>query len=573
MLPSIPASQFANAIPGVLSAGGNELSLNSVYLTSNPTIPIGGVTPFSSYDDVAAYFGASSAEAILAQVYFAGYSGCTALPETLYFAQFNTAAVAGYDLGADVSTLTITQLQALSDTGFTVLIDGRTVTTAAINLSSATSFSNAASLVQTGLQFAGGLFTGTASQAAGVVTISTTASGFLAVGDTLTGTGVEADSVITTFGTYTTTAGTGTVNVSTSGTVASGTALVASSATVVFNSQIGGFQIVSPTTGATSAVGYPSADSLTTGLGLTAAAGAVLSPGAAATTPAGVMNTVTAATQNFATYMTVSEQTLSNKEAFAIWNNGQNNQYLYVPQDSSAAVLTANASSTFGAIALAAGYSGCLPVYDTTGGSIAAFVTAIAASINFDTENGSTDFMYRSQAGLVAQVTDTTSYNNMKGNGYSSYIAVATRNQRFTYFANSAVTGPFKWADAYLEQIQLNAEFQLSLMTLQTGSNGLPYAPRGYTDIRETLASDIQAALNFGTIVPGVQLSGSQIATLISLTGDPNAGNTVQNVGWYLQVLDPGSVVRGEGGSPNINFWYTDGGKIQQITMSSTDVQ
>jgi hypothetical protein len=39
-----------------------------------------------------------------------------------------------------------------------------------------------------------------------------------------------------------------------------------------------------------------------------------------------------------------------------------------------------------------------------------------------------------------------------------------------------------------------------------------------------------------------------------------------------LQILDPGATVRAERGSPVINFWYTDGGSIQFITMSSLDI-
>jgi hypothetical protein len=72
-------------------------------------------------------------------------------------------------------------------------------------------------------------FTGTGSQAAGVVTISATSVGHLQVGQVLSGTGVSAGSVITSFGTYTVALGTGTVNVSTSATHSSGTVLVAGS--------------------------------------------------------------------------------------------------------------------------------------------------------------------------------------------------------------------------------------------------------------------------------------------------------------------------------------------------------
>jgi hypothetical protein len=61
-------------------------------------------------------------------------------------------------------------------------------------------------------------FSGTGSQAAGVVTIATTVSGYVLVGMTLNGAGVSANSVVTSLGTYTATTGAGTVNVSTSGT-------------------------------------------------------------------------------------------------------------------------------------------------------------------------------------------------------------------------------------------------------------------------------------------------------------------------------------------------------------------
>jgi hypothetical protein len=61
-------------------------------------------------------------------------------------------------------------------------------------------------------------FVGTGSQAAGVVTIATTVSGFLEVGMTLSGAGVDPSTVITSFGTYTVVSGVGTLNVSTSAT-------------------------------------------------------------------------------------------------------------------------------------------------------------------------------------------------------------------------------------------------------------------------------------------------------------------------------------------------------------------
>ena len=42
--------------------------------------------------------------------------------------------------------------------------------------------------------------------------------------------------------------------------------------------------------------------------------------------------------------------------------------------------------------------------------------------------------------------------------------------------------------------------------------------------------------------------------------------------GYYLQILDPGSVVRGQRGSPVITLWYVDGESVQKINFSSVDI-
>src|SRR5579863_738447 len=376
---SIPASRLAQVIPGVLSAGGNPLALNSVYLTQDTSIPYGTAQAFASAADVSDWFGPSAPETILANVYFAGFINCTVLPGTLYFAQFNTAAVGAYLRGGSVAALTLTQLQALSGT-LTVTIDGVVNVSAAINLSGATSFTNAATLIQAGLQSTTAIFNGTASQAAGVVTIASTVSGSLAVGDILNGTGVDGPATITSLGTYTVLAGTGTVNVSTSATVSLGSATVAGTGSCTYDTLRNAFVISAPGTGVTSTIGFATAGALSTGLNLTSATGAVLSQGAAANTPAGVMGQVVAATQNWATFMTVAEQSLSNKEAFAAWVQTTNQRYLYVAQDSDASPTTSpNATGSFGNIVNAAQDTGVMPVYDISGtGVIAAFQTAIA---------------------------------------------------------------------------------------------------------------------------------------------------------------------------------------------------
>jgi hypothetical protein len=573
MPPSIPASVFASVIPGVLSAGGNPLALNAVYITSDPSIPYGTAQAFASAVDVSDWFGPSAPETILANVYFAGFTNCTVLPGTLYFAQFNSASIGAYVRGGSVADLTLAQLNALSGT-LAVVVDGVLVTSAAINLSGATSFTNAATLLQAGLQTTGNVFSGTASQSVGVVDILSTVSGSLAIGDVLNGSGVSGPATIASFGSYTVGAGTGTVNVNTSATVSTGTATVTALPTVTYDTLRHAFVISSATLGPTSTIGFPTTGALSTGLDLTAAEGAVLSQGANANTPAGVMAQIVAATQNWATFMTVTEQTLSVKEAFAAWVQTTNQRYLYVVQDSDATPTTSpNATGSFGNIVNAANDTGVMPVYDISGsGVIAAFFTAIAASTNFNQQNGRTTAAFRNQAGLAAQVTNDTVYENLKANGYNAYLAVATANQQFTYAAPGQISGAFKWFDTYIDQIFLNSQFQLALITLLTSVPAVPYVTRGYNLIRSALLGPIKAGLNFGSIVANVQLSAAQSAALNNATGDSSATATIQNTGWYLQILDPGAIVRGGRGTPTINFYYTDGGSVQQISMSSVDV-
>src|ERR1700761_8410909 len=148
---SIPANQLVSSIPSVLSAGGNPLSLNAVFLTQDRSIPIGTAQEFPDAPSVEAWFGAQAVETGFGNAYFGGFVGANQLPGTLYFVQYNEAAVAGYLRGASLATVTLAQLQTLSGV-LMVAIDGETVTSANINLATANSFTNAAGVIQPALQ-------------------------------------------------------------------------------------------------------------------------------------------------------------------------------------------------------------------------------------------------------------------------------------------------------------------------------------------------------------------------------------------------------------------------------------
>src|ERR1700752_888538 len=128
-MPSIPASSMVSVVPSVISAGGSALELIGLCLTNGTRTPIGTVPSFPSAAAVSSYYGPASPEAAAAALYFAGFQGSNVLPAAMLFAQYNQSAVSAFIRGGSLSTLTLTQLQALSGS-LTVVADGYTYTAA-----------------------------------------------------------------------------------------------------------------------------------------------------------------------------------------------------------------------------------------------------------------------------------------------------------------------------------------------------------------------------------------------------------------------------------------------------------
>ena len=194
--PAIPMSQVVNIVPSVLSAGGAAFLLCGLVLTQNYRCPIGQVLVFVDAAEVEDFFGPASQEAALATIYFLGPNNATALPSQIMFTQYPESAVSGWLQGGDISGMTLTTLQAI-DASLTLTIDG-TPATHTINLSAATSFSNAAEIIAhtftiEGVEAAvvtgaiGGTF-GTCTSASTVLTVGSATKGYLSVGDTVNGT-------------------------------------------------------------------------------------------------------------------------------------------------------------------------------------------------------------------------------------------------------------------------------------------------------------------------------------------------------------------------------------------------
>jgi Protein of unknown function (DUF3383) len=499
---SIPASEFVNSIPGVIAPEGNPLSLNAVLVdnSGDTTIPLGTVFPFGSLEEVGDWYGLGSPQYAFAQVYFGGFTGCTALPSVLWATQYNTAAASAYLRGGPLS-ISLTALQAFNAT-LTLTVNGTTETTASINLSAATSFSDAATIISAALT----------------------------------------------------------------------TATLAAACT--WNALLEEFVITSTTTGGGSTMSFGSGG-LATDLNLTSALGAVLSQGATTATAATVMNAVVAATTNWASFTYLDEPDLAIKLAFAAWvnNPGTNLQerFEFFGWDSDATALAPDATDSFGYQVKALAYNGVTPIWNPSG-LIGAFACGTVASINFEETNGRITFAYKGQSGLVPDITELSQYQNLVANGYNAYVSIATATEQFTNFQPGQTVGEWNWIDPYINQIYMNADFQLAFLTFLTQIKSNPYNAIGYGNLRQVAKGPINDALTFGSIQPGVELSPSQIVAVNTAAGQ-KIDTVLTNLGYYLQILPANPSVRSARGTPPMTFWYTDGGSIQNITLNSIDVE
>jgi hypothetical protein len=561
---SIPIGQIVRVNPAVLSAAGSAIDLNGLILSQSAYSPIGAAVPFANKDDVAAYYGVNSVEASMAAIYFKGPNNKTKTPGKLYFAQYPAAAVAAWLQGASLAALTLAQLQALGSGTIALTVDGVAKNSSSINLAAIGSFSAAASAIQsafTGVSCvydsiksafiltsasvgAGAVFTG--AIASSTLTVSAVTSGTLRVGQTISGTGVTAGTTITALGTGT--GGAGTYTVSTSQTVASTTI-----------------------SSAPSSITAATANAFTTGLGLTAAAGATTSQGAEAGSPNAFMsNLVTTVTQNWALFTSTWEPLLADKKNFSAWTDAQNNRFGYVGWDTDVNAKVANSTTTWGAYLKNTDSSGSVPVFGDQ--THAAFVLGFAASLDFDRLNGRATLAFKGQSGLTPYVTDATAASNLKANGYNFYGAYATAKDQFNFFYAGAISGDFAWLDTFLDQIWLNANLQLSIITLLMNVNSIPYNSDGYAMVEASCLDPINAGLNFGAIRIGTTLSEEQKAIIQNALGF-DGSQAIISKGYILQIVPATAQVRAARASPPMTLYYADGGSIQAIEMASIAIQ
>ncbi|CDH26405.1 DUF3383 domain-containing protein [Xenorhabdus bovienii] len=324
------------------------------------------------------------------------------------------------------------------------------------------------------------------------------------------------------------------------------------------------FTIEGATKGSAGTIGFGSGD-LAEYMGLTEKT-AQKNDGINADTIDELMPRITKVVSNFVSIMAIGDFSSDEKLTISRWVTVQNDRYVHVLYSNGElvaleAISTAIRESEIGGT--------CLMYGNHTHG---AFACTYAASLNFNELNGRATFAFRRQEGLTPTVTDKALADELLRLRFNFYGAYGTANDRFVFVNQGSISGKFKWMDSYINQVYLNSQLQLALMTMLTSFKSLPYNEVGKAIQRAAIQDPINQMLNFGAIQRGITLSEQQ-KEQINIEAGFDAAAQINAEGWCLRIGETSAQTRGLRESMPLKLWYADGGSVQQITLPSINVQ
>jgi Protein of unknown function (DUF3383) len=469
---AIPMSNYASVTSAV---GGTSpaatRSLGGLIITNNTLVPTGTFLNFTSAAAVGTYFGTGSEEYLRAVFYFGWISKLGTQAQVLSFWFWNNDAATGSLIYGVQGTYTLSTFTAISSGELSLTLGGFTHTLTGINLGSAGSLT-------------------------AVATDITTA-----------------------------------INAYSSG----GSAWTA--AVVTWDSTTSQFNLVSGTTGA-DVVSVTAAGSNDLGGPLGWLTGAIYSNGTAAQTLSANLNQLITIDNNFGSFCLANEfnTTLANVEAAANWNNSltPNIQFMY-----SAPVTAANAASWntaligIGGVTLTLQYPGGS---DPTGAYHEMMPMMILAATNYTARNSVQNYEFQI-FNATATVTTQANYALYTGLRINFYGQTQTAGSTLNFYQQGVMMGlPVNPSDqnVYANEIWLANALQTALMNLLLSLAQLPADAQGQAQALAVLQSIINQALLNGTISVGKTLDIDQQLYITNATGNPQAWQQVQNVGYWV---------------------------------------
>lgn len=261
-------------------------------------------------------------------------------------------------------------------------------------------------------------------------------------------------------------------------------------------------------------------------------AGAIFSDGALTQTITEVLTSSTQTSNNFGSFLFIPDLDLSQITEAATWNYNQNIMFEYMVSMSD----KADAST----------YNAALVNLGGTGVTLAPLSTeypeelpmAVMAATDYTAVNSVQNYEFQ-QANLTPSVMTDSDADLLDGYRINYYGQTQTAGVDISFYQQGILMGlPTSPQDmgAYANEMWLKDALTAALMNLLLGVSQVPASNQGRGMILATMQSVINQALNNGTISVGKTLTQTQITYIGQISGNPNAWQQVQNLGYWLDV-------------------------------------
>lgn len=287
---------------------------------------------------------------------------------------------------------------------------------------------------------------------------------------------------------------------------------------------------------------------------------------------AALMTTFAEANLQWTGFSYAFEPALADKKTLATWTGSQNSRYWFVAWDTDPEAEDATSTESVGAWLVSGSLSGTTPIYSDPVAAGAAL--GWMASLNVDQVNGRQNLTF-TQNGLVTPIAPTLSQSRgLLVNGYTWYGQFSGPTGDFSHFYGGAVSGPFLWADSYINQIVINTVIQTADVITFRSFGDIPMNTQGDAIISAGRKPRINQMISFGAIQSGVAISDSQKMQINRFFGVDGAADAIINQGYYEQpgASTASSANRAARTIPNSRFAYADGQSVQMITLLSREV-
>lgn len=260
--------------------------------------------------------------------------------------------------------------------------------------------------------------------------------------------------------------------------------------------------------------------------------GAILSDGALEESITDTLQNSWDASNNFGSFLFMPSLTLDQKEEAGEWTDGMDISVIY---------------STTTAIADAATYYNALKNYGGTGVTVSAtsgeypeqFPMMIFAATDYSKRNAVQNYMYQ-QSNLTPSVSSDSVADTLDANRINYYGNTQNAGQQVSFYQRGTLMGlatsPTDMG-VFANEIWLKDSAGVAIMNLLLAVSQVPANKFGQSQILSVLQGVIEQAVNNGTISVGKTLTSQQKLYITQLTGDDNAWQQVQNIGYWLNCV------------------------------------